>query len=105
MKYTILTVLLLSAIFSWGQQITTVPGYLTWPSKPSKPCGTWEQIGEDTSAWVTIDTLGNKNLVRCFCALDSLRRWVYDEERPIWQNSVDLSWMPCGRQPFEGYEQ
>jgi len=85
MKQTLIALLLLVAIASRGQQT------ILFPSMEHHPCGTWERQPEDTTAWLTVDTLGKKE------NFSPERHWIYDtwNERPF-SGWTDAVYRPCG---------
>ena len=53
-------------------------------------CGTWESKPAYYTNWQSINTLKIKKIK------DTVRNWVYDEEKMIVSNMVNAMYCPCG---------
>jgi hypothetical protein len=53
-------------------------------------CGTWKALPIYYTNWESMDTLKKKNIK------DTIRKWVYDEERLQFSNTTTLEYNPCG---------
>lgn len=53
-------------------------------------CGTWKAKPIYYTNWESVDTLKNKPIK------DTIRKWVYDEERLQFSNMTTLEYNPCG---------
>ena len=53
-------------------------------------CGTWEANSDYYTNWKPVDTLFYKPIK------DTVRKWIYDEERMQVSNMTTLEYAPCG---------
>ena len=54
------------------------------------PCGTWKADSMYYTGWHDVDTLKNKPI------RDTIRNWVYDEERRMYEKYRSWADCPCG---------